>query len=78
MADWLDRRLGQFCEDISKQIEDNRFLSPPMKEKYLKMLEECASKAQISQEDTIAFMKREMPEYARQYRLETGGLLRIS
>lgn len=52
MADFVDRRLGGFCKDIQKQIEDLPLLNQVQKQKFIDMLNECASKADKAPEDS--------------------------
>ena len=59
--DWLDKKLGNFCKMIDKEIEQNPFLSRPIKNKFKTMLEDCVSKAKESGNETTA-------EFNRNYR----------
>lgn len=77
MADWLDRRLGGFCKSIQDQIDDLPLLHPAQKEKFIQMLQECADKADASQEDSVAFMRRELHPLRQQVRFKTGKNIMI-
>lgn len=77
MADWLDKRLGNFCQSLQEQIEELPFLDPGTKMKFIDMLEDCAAKADQSKEDSITFMRREIEPLRRQYRLKAGKELRV-
>lgn len=77
MADWVDRRLGGFCQAIQQQIEELPLLDAANKRKFVEMLEECASKADKSTEDSVAFMRREIKPLADQYMMKSGKFLRI-
>ena len=56
--EWLDKKLGGFCKMIDKEIEDNPFLTRPIKRKFQKMLEECSEKAKKSSNQTTAEFNR--------------------
>lgn len=78
MADWLDKRLGRFCQDIQQQIDELPLLSAPQKQKFSQMLNECADKADKSPQDSIGFMRRELMPMQQQIQLQTRKPFRIS
>ena len=77
MADWLDRRLGGFCKAIQDQIDELPLLSPAQKQTFLDILDDCAKRADESEEDSIAFMRRESTELRNQVKLKAGRNLYI-
>jgi hypothetical protein len=78
MADWLDKRLGNFCQDMQKQIEELPLLSAPQKQKFLQMLNECAEKADQSPKDSIGFMREGLLPMQQQIQIQTGKRFRIT
>ncbi|MEZ5749070.1 MAG: hypothetical protein R3D83_04025 [Caenibius sp.] len=76
MADWLDEQMGGLCKSLQEQIEDNRFLNPLQKQKFLEMLDDCASKARESNEDTLVMMRSELKGFAQQFQAASGKPLK--
>ncbi|MFL0357704.1 hypothetical protein ACI5KX_14670 [Erythrobacter sp. GH1-10] len=77
MADWLDKRLGNFCKSIQDQIDELPFLDPAQKRKFTDMLEECADKADKSSLDSLVFMRREIQPLRRQIQARTRKDIKI-
>ena len=77
MADWVDRRLGNFCKSIQQQIDDLPLLDAANKAKFTQMLQECADKADASEQDSVAFMRRELTPLRQQVKLKTGKNLMV-
>lgn len=76
MADWLDEQLGSLCKDLQSQIGENPFLNFMQKEEFLKMLEDCASKAAKEPNkqpgDSVVLFKQHMQSVSDRYRAKTG------
>ena len=72
MTDWVDRRLSNFCKSIQQQIDDLPLLDAAHKAKFTQMLQECAEKADSSEQDSVAFMRRELIPLRQQVKLRTG------
>lgn len=72
MADWVDRRLGNFCKSIQDQIEELPLLDAAHKRKFTEMLQECADKADAAQGDSVAFMRRELVPLRQQIKARSG------
>lgn len=78
MGDWVDKRLGNFCQEMQKQIEELPLLSAPQKQKFLDMLNECADKADNAPQDSIGFMRQELLPLQQQIQIQTGKRFRIT
>ncbi|KPF63510.1 hypothetical protein [Porphyrobacter sp. AAP60] len=78
MADYLDKRIGNFCQSIQQLIDEYLPVSSPQKQKFIEMLNDCADRADKSPEDSIGFMRRELQPLRQQIKFQTGKDLRIS
>lgn len=78
MADFVDRKLGNFCKSIQQQIDELPLLDPLTKKRFTDMLEDCARKAEESPQDSIVMMKRELHPLRTRFKVQTGKDLKIS
>lgn len=71
--DWLDQKLGNYCKTIQEQIDENPFLSYPMKQKFVEMLEDCAKEAKQEEGDTTALFNRKLNRLSNEFEVLTHG-----